>query len=75
MALHVTEKEECSYHDEHEVGKLAQSGVLPKGLDQRCDVLFGVRPRHGQDGRLARVAQEPEDLLLFAAHRKSGMQK
>ena len=50
-------------HDEHQVGQPPQGLVLPKGLHQGGDVLLGVRPAHGQDGRLVGVPQELADFL------------
>ena len=52
-----------THHDEHQVGKLAQRGVLSKGLDQGGNILLRIRPGHGQNGRLAGVSQEPENFL------------
>lgn len=50
-------------HDEDQVGQAPQGLVLPKGLHQGGDVLLGVWPAHGQDGRLVRIPQELADLL------------
>ena len=60
------EQGEEAHHDEDQVGQLPQHGVLAKRLDQRGDVLLGVRARHRQDGRLAGVAQEAGDVLQEA---------
>ena len=48
-------------HDEHQVCNLPQRLVLAIRLDQRGDVLLGIRPAHGQDDGFARVAQKLED--------------
>ena len=53
----------ATHHDEHQVGQLPQGAVLPKGLYEGGDVLLGIWAAHGQDGWLARVAQETSDLL------------
>ena len=68
VSIHITLsgaacRQALAHHDEYKVGQFAEGGVLPEGLDQGRNVLLGIRARHGQDGRLARVAQEPEDLL------------